>query len=124
LFDCCIERALAEPKGHEHATRPLAPVPEAGYRRAAAVFRAVGDVERLRLLTQIAHGEWCVTELAAATGASLSTVSQRLRVLRNEALVDTRRDGKHVYYSLADDHVARLVDNALAHASETPTQGG
>ena len=103
---------------HRHATRPLAPVPEAAYRRAAAVFRAAGDIERLRLLAQLTRGEWCVTELADATGAPLPTVSQRLRVLRADGLVSTRRNGKHVHYSLADHHVADLIENALAHAAE------
>lgn len=103
---------------HLHPARPLAPVSEEAYRRAAALFRVAGDVERLRLLAQLAHGEWCVTELADATGASLSTVSQRLRVLRDDDLVATRRQGKHVYYALADQHVAHMIDNVLAHAGE------
>lgn len=93
-------------------------VGEGAYEQAAGIFRAVGDVERLRLLTRLSGGERCVTELAGAAGAGLSTVSQRLRVLRAEGLVARRRQGKHVYYSLADSHVAELVRNALAHAGE------
>ena len=105
-------------QAHEHPGRALVAVAEEAYGRAAAVFRVAGDVERLRLLTQLADSEWCVTELAHATGSNLSTVSQRLRVLRGEGLVTTRREGKHIYYSLADQHVAELVHNALAHAHE------
>jgi DNA-binding transcriptional ArsR family regulator len=82
------------------------------------MFRAVGDEGRLRLMALLARGEACVTELAEATGDGLSTVSQRLRVLRVEGLVTRRRDGKHLYYALADDHVAQLILNALAHAEE------
>jgi ArsR family transcriptional regulator, lead/cadmium/zinc/bismuth-responsive transcriptional repressor len=59
-----------------------------------------------------------VTELADATGASLSAVSQRLRVLRAEGLVATRRAGRHIFYALTDHHVAELIGNALAHATE------
>lgn len=50
----------------------------------------------------------------------MSTISQRLRVLRAENIVVRRRQGKHVLYSLVDRHVAELVLNALAHADETP----
>ena len=57
-------------------------------------------------------------ELAAALGEGLSTVSQRLKVLRTEGLVARRRDGKHILYSLADAHVASLLTSALEHAQE------
>jgi len=60
----------------------------------------------------------CVTELAEAEGESLSTISQRLRVLRAESLVVRRRRGKHINYALADQHVMDMVFNALAHATE------
>lgn len=86
--------------------------------RASAIFRACGDPERLRLLERISHGEYCVSELAAESGEGLSTVSQRLRLLRSEGLVGRRRDGKHIYYSLADQHVADLIRSALEHAVE------
>lgn len=86
--------------------------------RAAAIFRACGDPERLRLLERISHGEYCVTELAAESGEGLSTVSQRLRLLRSEGLVSRRREGKHIYYSLADQHVSDLIASALEHALE------
>ena len=68
----------------------------------------------------LAQGETCVTELAAAEQESLSTISQRLRVLRSENLIVRRRRGKHINYALADQHVMDLVFNALAHATERP----
>jgi DNA-binding transcriptional ArsR family regulator len=86
--------------------------------QAAALFRALGDSARLSLLARLAQGEYCVTELAAASGEGLSTISQRLRTLRSERLLRRRRVGKHVYYTLADEHVALLIESALAHASE------
>jgi DNA-binding transcriptional ArsR family regulator len=86
--------------------------------RAAAIFRALGDEPRLRLLVTLLHGECCVSELVAIAGEKFSTVSQRLRVLRSEKLVARRREQSHVYYSLADAHVADLVRNAVAHAAE------
>ena len=64
----------------------------------------------------------CVTELAASEGESLSTISQRLRVLRTENIIVRRRRGKHINYGLADQHVMDLVFNALAHATERPAE--
>jgi len=59
-----------------------------------------------------------VTELAEATETKLSTLSQQLRVLHAEHVVKRRREGKHIYYSLADDHVRDILRAALDHASE------
>lgn len=82
------------------------------------MLKAIADVERLKLLSILAQGEACVSELAGIDGEGLSTVSQRLRVLRSADLVSRRRQGKHILYGLADQHIAELVSNALAHASE------
>jgi DNA-binding transcriptional ArsR family regulator len=107
---------------HEHPQRePLhSAVGARALERAARLFRAAGEVSRLRLLERLAGGEWCVTELAAAGKVGLSTVSQQLRVLKAEHLVRQRREGKHIYYSLADRHIADLIQSALEHASERP----
>jgi ArsR family transcriptional regulator, lead/cadmium/zinc/bismuth-responsive transcriptional repressor len=102
---------------HREGRGPL-PFSDLALERAARIFRAAGDAARLRLLDQLLEGERCVTELADSVGANLSTVSQQLRTLRSEELVLTRREGKHVYYSLADQHVADLITNVLAHARE------
>lgn len=59
-----------------------------------------------------------MTELAQAEGENISTISQRLRVLRSEHLVVRKRAGKQINYRLADQHVIDLVFNALAHAIE------
>jgi DNA-binding transcriptional ArsR family regulator len=106
---------------NEHGSRPLPAVDIVALERAAGMFRAMGDTPRLRLLTLLSQGEWCVTELVAALGEKFPTVSQRLRVLRGEGLVARRRQGTHVYYALADRHVADLIHNALAHADELKT---
>jgi ArsR family transcriptional regulator len=78
----------------------------------------MGDAPRLRLLELLAQGEWCVTEIVAAVNEKFSTVSQRLRLLRSEGLVARRREGTHIFYQLADRHVADLIYNAMAHAQE------
>lgn len=89
--------------------------------RAAAIFRAAGDLSRLKLLHRLCDGEWCVTELAEAAGVGLSTVSQQLRLLRAERIVARRRAGKHIFYSLADSHVSDLIQSAIEHAAEPHT---
>lgn len=106
----------------EHHARVPTPVrslvSDDAFERAASLFRVAGDVARLRLLDRLSEGEWCVTELAEAAGVGLSTVSQQLRLLRAERIVSRRRDGKHVYYRLADAHVRALIESALEHAGE------
>ena len=104
---------------HAHAgTRARTVIADEAFSRAAALFRAAGDEPRLRLIEQLGRGEQCVTELAEAVGTKLSTLSQQLKLLRGERIVKHRRDGKHIFYSLADDHVRELVRAALEHASE------
>jgi DNA-binding transcriptional ArsR family regulator len=103
----------------EHARRqPRARPTDEAFIRAAALFRAAGEVTRLRLLARLSEGEWCVTELAEAAGVSLTNVSQQLSVLRAQRIVGHRRAGKHIYYSLLDEHVIEMIQNALEHASE------
>jgi ArsR family transcriptional regulator len=85
---------------------------------AAAMLRALGDPERLRILVRLGCGELCVSELAELEGDKLTTVSARLQSLLNVRLVKRRREAKHIFYALADDHVLSLVQSAVAHAAE------
>jgi ArsR family transcriptional regulator len=78
----------------------------------------MGDPPRLRILQMLSSREYCVTEIVEALAEKFSTVSQRLRLLRTEGLIARRRKGTHIYYALADRHVADLIHNALAHAAE------
>jgi ArsR family transcriptional regulator, lead/cadmium/zinc/bismuth-responsive transcriptional repressor len=94
---------------------------------AAEMFRALADPLRLRLLSRLASGEACVTELAALEGEKLTTISARLQSLLGARLVKRRRNAKHVFYALADDHVLMLVRSAIDHATERilpPAQAG
>jgi DNA-binding transcriptional ArsR family regulator len=111
--------------GPDAHARRVAPVrePEA-VERAVRLFRALGDEARLRTLDLLVAGEACVSELASSTGERVSTVSHRLRLLRSEGLVSRRREGRHIYYALADRHVLELVENALLHAAESHEHGG
>ncbi len=85
---------------------------------AAALFQALGDPERLRLLVRLAEGEACVSELAEQENEKISTVSARLKTLHAVRLVKRRREAKHIYYTLADEHVLPLMHNAITHAAE------
>jgi DNA-binding transcriptional ArsR family regulator len=96
----------------------VARVSAAAFERAAALFRAAGDISRLRLLHELDGGECCVSELAEASATKLSTLSQQLRVLHAERIIKRRREGKHIYYSLADEHVREIIRTALDHAGD------
>ncbi|MBX3191416.1 MAG: helix-turn-helix transcriptional regulator [Labilithrix sp.] len=112
-------RAEGQCGPEEHARRARRhTVSDDQLERAASIFRAAGDLSRLKLLYRLADGEWCVTELAEAAGVGLSTVSQQLRLLRAERIVARRRAGKHIFYSLADAHVSDLIQSAIEHAAE------
>jgi ArsR family transcriptional regulator, lead/cadmium/zinc/bismuth-responsive transcriptional repressor len=112
--------ARSAPHAHAHPPSPrkLKLASDEALARAAALFRAVGDVHRLRLIEYLASGERCVSELAEASGTKMSTLSQQLRVLRQERIVSQRREGKHVFYALADAHIRDLAFAALRHAEE------
>lgn len=83
--------------------------------RACALLKAMANEDRLLLLCMLAEGERNVGELQAATGIVQPSLSQQLGVLREEGLVQTRREGKFIYYALASTEVLRLM-RAL-HAS-------
>src|SRR5438445_7510708 len=84
-------------------------------RSLAAIFAALGEPTRLRIVHALSVGELCVGDLAAVLGMAVPAVSQQLRVLRDLRIVRNRRVGKMVYYALDDAHVADLFAVALAH---------
>ena len=82
------------------------------------LLKGFADGTRLRILCLLRGREVCVHEIVDALDMSQSAVSHQLRVLRDARLVSHRRDGRHVYYCLADDHVRELLENALSHGAE------
>ena len=84
----------------------------------ADVFKVLGDLTRLRILRVLMNQEVCVRDIADELGMGQSAVSHQLRILRDARLVQFRRDGKTVYYSLADAHVFTLLDVGLEHVAE------
>jgi DNA-binding transcriptional ArsR family regulator len=93
-------------------------VDPASYDAAAALLKALVAPLRLALVDLLSSGPLCVHELVAALGAAQPLVSQHLKVLRSAGLVATTRRGREVVYRLADDHVAHVVRDAVAHARE------
>ena len=82
------------------------------------LFRIFGDSTRIRILYVLFEAEMCVCDIAALLGMTQSSISHQLRALKNARLVTSRRDGKTVFYSLADDHVKTIINQGLEHILE------
>lgn len=85
---------------------------------AAELLRALGTPHRLAIVLELAVQPRCVHELVERVGISQSLASQHLRVLRTSGLVNGTRRGKETVYSLADEHVAHIARDAVAHGAE------
>lgn len=88
---------------------------------AAQLFKVLGNESRLWLLRLISREPQTVGQLTEATGMTQPLVSQHLRTLRDSALVIAGRSGKRITYSLADKHVAHVMDDTLIHVRESST---
>lgn len=108
---------LCAPGAHTHRARPetVSPTAIAG---AARLLRAAADPGRLTVLALLAGGEACVSDVTEWVGEPVANVSGRLRLLHREGLLSSRREGKHVFYALADQHVVDLLLTVIAHAQE------
>lgn len=84
----------------------------------AELFKSLGDPTRMRILLLLLHGEACVCDLSRALGMTVSAISHQLRLLRQARLVGFRREGKSVFYFLADAHVEAMLTAAEEHAEE------
>ncbi len=86
--------------------------------RLAELFKVFGDPTRIRILHTLSEKELCVQDIADRLSMSQSAISHQLRVLKQMSLVKFRRDGKTIYYSLADDHVSTILNQGLDHVCE------
>lgn len=84
----------------------------------AELFKVFGDSTRVRIICALFESEMCVCDIAAVLNMTQSAISHQLRVLKQARLVKYRRDGKTVYYSLADDHIQNIFDQAFEHIME------
>jgi ArsR family transcriptional regulator len=107
---------IVDPKAVEAARAKLCSEDELTL--IADTFQILANPTRLQIVRSLARRELCVGDLAAVVGASPSAVSHHLRQLRQMRLVRHRRDGKLTYYTLDDDHVAKLFELGLVHVRE------
>lgn len=84
----------------------------------ADLFKVFGDSSRIRILYKLLEDEYCVQDLANSLDMTQSAVSHQLKVLKMNKLVKNRRDGKQIYYSLADDHVSTILSMGREHIEE------
>lgn len=84
----------------------------------AELFKVFGDSTRIRILFVLFEAEVCVCDLAEALQMTQSAVSHQLKILKQAKLVNSRREGKSIFYSLADDHVRTIIGQGLEHIEE------
>lgn len=84
----------------------------------AELFKVFGDSTRIRILFALFESEICVCDLAELLNMTQSAISHQLRILKSAKLVKSRRDGKQVMYSLADEHVNAIINQGLEHIEE------
>ena len=106
-------------KTHKAQSKPLS-VEDAS--SMADTFRALADPTRLRIVSILAQGERCVDDVCGALEIEQSAVSHQLRVLRDRRIVRSRREGRHIYYSLDDEHIEELLENGRQHQGHAGRQ--
>ena len=84
----------------------------------ADFFKVFGDTTRIKILYALRISEMCVCDIADSLNMTQSAISHQLRVLKQMDLVRTRREGKAIFYSLADNHISNILDIGLEHISE------
>ena len=91
---------------------------ESVMRELADFYKVFGDATRIRILYVLLQHEVCVCDLAEILGMTQSAISHQLRVLKQMKLVKNRREGKTVYYSLADGHIQTIINQGMEHIAE------
>ena len=120
ILDACLDDTLHPDKAAKVLATALR---DDQYEELATYFRALGEPSRVRLLHCLLDAELCVCDLAALSNLSVAATSQHLRTLRNLNLVKRRREGKVMWYCLADEHIRSLLSvtrERLAHGQARP----
>ena len=84
----------------------------------ADFFKVFADTTRLRILSVLFQSEMCVCDLAEVLGMTQSAITHQLRILKQKKLVKNRREGKTVFYSLADGHIQTIMNQGMEHIME------
>lgn len=109
-FLCAHESVVSEVRAHMPDEDTLFELAE--------FYKVFGDSTRIRILTVLCRHEMCVCDLAIILSMNQSAISHQLRILKQARLISARREGKQVFYSLADDHVRHILDTAIEHLAE------
>ena len=112
---CCEENLIHQDTVEQ--VRALLPADETLY-DLAELFKIFGDATRIRILLVLFQSEVCVYDLAKLLNMTQSAISHQLRLLKQARLVKSRREGKIVFYSLADSHVRTMLDQGMEHIRE------
>ncbi len=111
-MDICQEKCVNESKVKQ-TLKTLAH--QEDINRMADIFKALSDPSRLKIVLALLSHEHCVCDIAVICSQTDSAISHQLRILRTLKIVKNRRDGKSIYYSIDDDHVAALIHMSLDH---------
>ena len=84
----------------------------------ADLYKIFGDSTRIKILYVLSRSEMCVCDIAGILNMTISAISHQLKVLKQARLVKFRKEGKTVFYSLADDHVTTIINNGMDHIEE------
>lgn len=120
-LDCFPENICEEHHHHEaavHNVQTAMPDDDALF-DTSEFFKALSDSSRLKIIAALLTGELCVCDLCDIVGLSQSAVSHQLRVLRAGRIVKFRKDGKQVYYSIDDHHIAEIIQTTIFHLRES-----
>lgn len=90
----------------------------------ADLFKIFGDTTRMRILYSLFESELCVCAISELLGMTQSAISHQLKVLKDSHLVGNRREGKTIYYFLADDHVRTIIGQGFEHLTEEKNEKG
>ena len=110
--DCKLEKEHEERVADALASMPSEEV----VLEMADIFRMLGEPSRLRIVLALTKGESCVYHLVEACGGTQSGVSHQLRVLKDNKIVKSRRAGQSVFYSIADEHIYKMLTIGMEHA--------
>lgn len=92
--------------------------PEEDLYDLAELYKVFGDSTRIKILYALFEAEMCVCDISSLLNMTVSAISHQLRVLKQSRLVKFRREGKTVFYSLADDHVRTIIGQGMEHIEE------
>ena len=119
LYDPGVECCEVPAVNNDLVSEVRAKLPEENSMQdLAELFKIFGDTTRIRILFVLFESEMCVCDMAETLNMTQSAISHQLRLLKSNGLIRARRQGKSVFYSLADDHVSTIIQQGWDHIME------